>query len=68
MYICICNGITDKDIMEAHANGATTVASVYRACESSPQCGKCRPYIKELIGAEGAGAGFSGDAMRAPEK
>ena len=68
MYICICNGITDKDIKDAAAGGVATAAGVYRAHECAPQCGKCVPYIKEIIGAEGAGAGFTGDALRAPEK
>ena len=68
MYICICNGITDKDIKAAADNGVATVAGVYRACDCAPQCGKCAPYIKEIIGADGAGAGFSGDGLRAPAK
>ena len=49
MYVCLCNGITDRDF-HAHADGeACTVSMVYRALGAKPQCGKCVPFVRQLL-------------------
>ncbi len=49
MYVCLCNGITDRDF-HAHADGEDrTVSMVYRALGAKPQCGKCVPFVRQLL-------------------
>jgi bacterioferritin-associated ferredoxin len=49
MYVCLCNGITDRDF-HAHADGQDcTVSMVYRALGTKPQCGKCVPFVRQLL-------------------
>jgi bacterioferritin-associated ferredoxin len=49
MYICLCNAITDRDVRAHGAGGNCSVAMVYRALGCQPQCGKCVPYIRQLL-------------------
>jgi bacterioferritin-associated ferredoxin len=48
MYICLCNGITERDVLR-HTAEDCSVAMVYRACGAEPRCGKCVPYIRDMI-------------------
>ena len=41
MYICICNGVTDKEIKEAVANGATQLSDLQMNLGVATCCGKC---------------------------
>lgn len=49
MYICLCNAITDRDVRTHGAGEGCSVATVYRALGVKPQCGKCVPYIRQLL-------------------
>jgi bacterioferritin-associated ferredoxin len=49
MYVCLCNGITDRDFRTHAADEHSTVAAVYRSLGSKPKCGKCVPYVKQLL-------------------
>jgi bacterioferritin-associated ferredoxin len=49
MYVCLCNGISDRDF-RAHAEGENrTVSMVYRDLGTKPQCGKCVPFVRQLL-------------------
>jgi bacterioferritin-associated ferredoxin len=49
MYVCLCNAITDGDF-RAHAGCEDcTVSAVYRALGKKPQCGKCVPFVRQLL-------------------
>ena len=49
MYVCLCNGITDRDF-RAHAEGEDrTVSMVYRSLGAKPQCGKCVHFVRRLL-------------------
>jgi bacterioferritin-associated ferredoxin len=49
MYICLCNGITDRDF-RAHADGeGRTVSMVYHALGKKPRCGKCVAFVRHLL-------------------
>ena len=49
MYVCLCNGITDRDF-RAHVEGEDrTVSMVYRSLGAKPQCGKCSPFVRRLL-------------------
>jgi bacterioferritin-associated ferredoxin len=49
MYICLCNGITDRDVHRVAAGGDGTVAQIYRGLGCTPQCGKCVPVVREMV-------------------
>ena len=53
--VCVCHGIGENQIVEAAAQGATSVEAVGKATCAGTNCGSCRPAIARLI-----------DAMRAP--
>ena len=41
MYICICNGITDRQIREAVKDGAHSLGCLQSRLGVATQCGKC---------------------------
>jgi len=49
MYVCLCNGFTDRDVKSAVADGAQGVANVYESLGAPPQCAKCSVHIREII-------------------
>ena len=49
MYICLCNGLTDRDIKSAVASGAERIANVYESLGAAPQCAKCTVNIRDII-------------------
>jgi len=49
MYICLCNGITDRDIHRVAAGCDGSVAQIYRGLGCAPQCGKCVPVVREML-------------------
>jgi bacterioferritin-associated ferredoxin len=57
VYICLCNGLTDRQIADAIAAGATRPKDVYCACGRQPQCGNCTRTIVSLIREMVAGGG-----------
>lgn len=50
MYVCICNAINCKTVRHSVSNGAGSIASVFKACGKTPQCGRCFSTIKEMVG------------------
>lgn len=51
MIVCTCNALTGHAIARAVEDGAASVAEVYAALDSPPQCGKCLPIVREMVGA-----------------
>jgi bacterioferritin-associated ferredoxin len=41
MYVCICNGITERDIRQAAADGAQTLNDLRRELGVGAGCGRC---------------------------
>lgn len=56
MYICLCNGLTDRDIRRAAAAGDGSVAQLYRSLGCAPRCGKCVPTVREMVAERSAGS------------
>lgn len=54
MYVCLCNGFTERDVHRAVAEGASSPAKVYRALETAPQCGRCKSQIKDMLSEHGS--------------
>ena len=49
MYVCHCNVVTDRDILEAIANGARCVADVARETGAGRTCGNCISSLRDLV-------------------
>jgi bacterioferritin-associated ferredoxin len=49
MYVCLCNGITDRDFRAQSEVDDRSVSMVYRALGVKPQCGKCVPFVRQLL-------------------
>jgi len=62
MYVCLCNALTDRDLHPHTANGTASVAMVYQACGCRPQCGKCVPFVRQMLrdGGQAAAAADGG--------
>ena len=48
MYICICNGFTDRQVRIVCDQQQCRVSDIYKALGCAPKCGKCVPMLKEL--------------------
>ena len=49
MYVCICNAITDTQIIEAQQNGHTTMEQITRHLGVGDCCGRCVSTAKEVL-------------------
>ena len=49
MYVCICNAITDNQIIEAQQNGHTTFKQITRLLGVGNCCGRCVSTAKEVM-------------------
>ena len=49
VYICLCNALTDRDLRPHTNAGGCSVSMVYQACGCRPQCGKCVPYVRQML-------------------
>ena len=49
MYVCICNGVTDRDIQDAASRGARTVKDLRRELGVASDCGKCASCAHEVL-------------------
>lgn len=49
MYICICNGITDKQIREAAKAGITNLAGLQQELGVAAGCGTCSDAAVEIL-------------------
>ena len=49
MYVCLCNGLSDRDIRRAADQGHCSVKSAYGALEAKVNCGRCVPMAHDLI-------------------
>ena len=49
MYVCICNGVTDRDIRDAASRGARTVKDLRRELGVASDCGKCASCAHEVL-------------------
>ncbi len=49
MYVCLCQGITDRQIRAAVDGGASSLREVRECLGVAAQCGKCGVMAKEII-------------------
>lgn len=49
MFVCVCNAVSDKAIVNAIDDGARSVADLRRSLGLGSCCGKCVPAARALI-------------------
>ena len=49
MYICLCNGITDRQVRAKAQGEDCSVGDVHRALGVTPKCGKCIPMMRDIV-------------------
>ncbi len=49
MYVCICFGVTDTEIVEAINEGHDSVNAINRELGAAGCCGSCMPSIEAII-------------------
>lgn len=55
VIICICRAKSDRDVLKAIDNGATTIRDLQR-CGIGDQCGSCHNSLRAMLAAAGAAA------------
>jgi bacterioferritin-associated ferredoxin len=48
MFVCLCNGFTERQVRQCLNDGVKSVAGVYR-CLGRAQCGKCICHVREMV-------------------
>ncbi|HET6534798.1 MAG TPA: (2Fe-2S)-binding protein, partial [Sphingomicrobium sp.] len=49
MIVCVCNAITEDELLAEARKGARTPEQAYEALGHEPQCGSCLCYAQKLI-------------------
>lgn len=62
MFVCLCNGVTDRDIRKAVNKGASSVADLRVQLGVANNCGSCIAHAEEVIDEEQFRA-YQGDQL-----
>ncbi len=49
MYVCICNSVTDRDILNAAESGARSLEDLSNQLNVATCCGRCASCAKGLL-------------------
>ena len=49
MYVCLCNGVTERDIHQALAAGASTLEEVAYCTGAGTRCGTCVSAVACIV-------------------
>ena len=49
MYVCICNGVTDRQIQEAVENGCRSMAELTMRTGAGASCGTCMETAAAML-------------------
>jgi bacterioferritin-associated ferredoxin len=49
VYVCLCNALTDSQVRQAAANGATRPKEVFETCGCGAQCASCTRTIIGIL-------------------
>ena len=49
MYVCICNGVTDRDIRQAAEAGCRSLAELTMRTGCGATCGSCLEQAQQLL-------------------
>lgn len=59
MYVCLCLGITDKQVQQAIADGAHSLSALRLQLGVGGECGRCRRALREQLHGHGIGTASS---------
>ena len=49
MILCLCRGVSEREVAEVVSQGAASVSEVRRACGAGTDCGSCVADIKAQL-------------------
>lgn len=49
MYICVCNGVTERQISAAVTEGASTMRDLRKCLGVASECGRCARSARECL-------------------
>ena len=49
MYVCICHGITEKDIQKAAQSGVSTINQLAAETGATTGCGSCLDMAEDIL-------------------
>jgi bacterioferritin-associated ferredoxin len=49
VIVCICNGVSDKEIRKYLERGIYSIEEIGKLCYAGTDCGKCVDSIEEII-------------------
>lgn len=49
MMLCLCRGVSEREVGESIAGGAASVEAIVRRCGAGGDCGACHDEIRELL-------------------
>ena len=49
MIVCVCRGVSERQVEAVVAEGATTADQVAQACGAGTDCGACRFMVAEIV-------------------
>jgi len=49
MYVCVCNGVTDRAIRAAADDGVHTLSELQRRTGCAGSCGSCAELAEEVL-------------------
>jgi bacterioferritin-associated ferredoxin len=49
MFVCLCHGVTGREVAHAVQNGACTSKQVATLCGAGSDCGRCRATVRAII-------------------
>lgn len=49
MYVCVCHGVSDKDIQKVVKNGVCTMMQLHDVLKVATCCGTCLEYANQCL-------------------
>lgn len=49
MYVCVCNAVTEQQILQAITDGAETIAQLREELKVTGCCGMCIETVRECL-------------------
>jgi len=50
MIVCVCEGVSDREITANIQAGASSLNELGRRCQAGLDCGRCREMIRGMLG------------------
>jgi bacterioferritin-associated ferredoxin len=66
MYVCVCNGVTDRDIRKAVDDGASSLGDLREQLNVASCCGRCASCAGDVLREARAEKWQTADIMLSP--